>query len=196
MAGKSWGCQCALAQSSARLCSCSSIVVDVVGRGRISKLDRKSSPTSHINLSSSWVWLCTAIMGCHGQTSRNRWSRNCSPSIGTTTMNSLNEKPCFEQSAGYKKGNVSKAQSMWWATNSPSAGRGVAHFHWMSRGPERKSLHTEQRGKENMASQKCDDGEMPIPARESKGIEENNKTGFLISNAQLWKFTHSHSPIS
>jgi hypothetical protein len=69
----------------------------------------------------------------------------------------------------------------------------------MSRGPERKkseSSHTEQRGKENMASPKCDDGEMPIPARESKGIEENNETGFLISDAQLQRFARSHSPVS
>jgi hypothetical protein len=69
----------------------------------------------------------------------------------------------------------------------------------MSRGPERKKselLHTEQRGKENMASPKRDDGEMPIPARESKGIEQNNETGFLINNTQLRRFTHSHSLVS
>ena len=47
-----------------------------------------------------------------------------------------------------------------------------------------------------MASPKRNDSEMPIPARESKGIEDNNETGFLISNTQLWRFARSHSLVS
>jgi len=53
--------------------------------------------------------------------------------------------------------------------NSPSAA-GSGHFLEFLEAQEEEieCLHMEQRGKENMASPKRDDGEMPIPARELK----------------------------
>jgi hypothetical protein len=54
-------------------------------------------------------------------------------------------------------------------SKTSSAGLGAVCFPRMARGPARKkseSLHTGQRGKDDMASPNHDDGEMSIPARE------------------------------
>jgi hypothetical protein len=54
----------------------------------------------------------------------------------------------------------------------------VARFPRMSRGPKRKkseSLHTEQRGKENMASPKRDDGKIPTQQENQRELKRTRQ---------------------